>query len=679
MKAQPSRRITLVTNEIRGFTPVGGLGTATTFLALALARLGHRVEILYFGRHSVASMDRYWTDFYERAGVRVRCAPQGEKRVEPFHFRRMRSVEVALRTDPPDAVIVQDLGAPAYAALRLRHLGLAFEDTLFVVLCHGTRRWVTDMSRQVGAKSVRDLLSVSVLEQASLELADVVVSPSAYLIEWMREQGWRLPDRTLAIPYLTRSAATGEPPPKVAAPADDGGRVRRLAFFGRLEEKKGVEVFVTALNALDPRRLEGLELEFVGKPTPTWTADRVRALLAEPARQSLGRISFESDLDQREAFARLRQPETLTVIPSLGDNSPNTVYECLELGIPFIASRAGGIPELVAPEDRARVLFEPTAEGLEDALRRVLSEPDAWQPARPAFDAATSLERWAGILATPARKPVTRAAQSPVDVVVVARESGHALSRCLAALKRQRYEEFRVVLALAGPAVEPPAGLDGVSGFVRSEQASVEAAREAGLRAAVSPWIVFLDEGDVPADEFLETLVRAQAASGADVVSCALHLAGEGTERTEHFFAGEPGALGLLANDYGTVALLRRSLLDDLTGASPAADPDWPLLAHLSAAGASIVSVPTPLVARASPPGTLQQHPADALLVAEQFERALPDELRVLARLAAGLAADARPAAVPTGTLPRALHIVRAEGGLALGRRVLRRLPWRRR
>ena len=26
---------------------------------------------------------------------------------------------------------------------------------------------------------------------------------------------------------------------------------------------------------------------------------------------------------------------------------------------------------------------------------------------------------------------------------------------------------------------------------------------------------------------------------------------------------------------------------------------------------------------------------------------------------------------------PRALHIVRAEGGLALGRRVLRRLPWR--
>ena len=351
MKAQPSRRITLVTNEIRGFTPVGGLGTATTFLALALARLGHRVEILYFGRHSVASMDRYWTDFYERAGVRVRCAPQGEERAEPFHFRRMRSVEVALRADPPDAVIVQDLGAPAYAALRLRHLGLAFEDTLFVVLCHGTRRWVTDMSRQVGAKSVRDLLSVSMLEQASLELADVVVSPSAYLIEWMREQGWRLPDRTLAIPYLTRSAATGEPPPKVAAPADtaavsDGSRSSGGSRRRRVSRSSS------------PR---STRLTRGGSKGWSWNSSASRLRRGLPIasahswrslRDSRWAASPSTDLDQREALARLRQPETLTVIPSLGDNSPNTVYECLELGIPFMreaepaASRSWSRPRI---------------------------------------------------------------------------------------------------------------------------------------------------------------------------------------------------------------------------------------------------------------------------------------------------------------------------------------------
>ena len=122
------------------------------------------------------------------------------------------------------------------------------------------------------------------------------------------------------------------------------------------------------------------------------------------------------------------------------------------------------------------------------------------------------------------------------------------------------------MLALAGPASSPADSTECQRRTLRA--ASVEAAREAGLEAAVPPGSSSSTRRTCPRP-ILETLVRAQAASGADVVSCALHLAGEGTERTEHFFAGEPGALGLLANGYGTVALLRRSLLDDLTGPRP--------------------------------------------------------------------------------------------------------------
>ncbi len=53
------------------------------------------------------------------------------------------------------------------------------------------------------------------------------------------------------------------------------------------------------------------------------------------------------------------------------------MYECLEAEIPFLASAAGGIGELVAEDDRARVLFEPTAEGVAAALRRVLADKEA--------------------------------------------------------------------------------------------------------------------------------------------------------------------------------------------------------------------------------------------------------------------------------------------------------------
>jgi hypothetical protein len=261
-----------------------------------------------------------------------------------------------------------------------------------------------------------------------------------------------------------------------------------------------------------------------------------------------------------------------------------------------------------------------------------------------------------------------------VDVVVVYRQSHDALGRCLAALAEQTHRERSVTVAAIG--TDLPAD-DLEAPVVRTERRSVEAAREAGLGVGTAPWVVFLDEEDVPEPDLLETLVRAQAASGADVVSCGLHLADGAGGRREYFFTGEPGAVGLLGNGYGAVALLRRSLLGKLAGPWPAADADWPLLARLSLAGAAVVSVPAPLLTRADRPGTLEHHPADALLVAQHCERALPDVVRTLARLAAGLAAESRPSSPPTRLVPRALHIVRAEGGLGLARHALRRLSRR--
>src|SRR5262249_30314795 len=147
----------------------------------------------------------------------------------------------------------------------------------------------------------------------------------------------------------------------------------------------------------------------------------------------------------------------------------------------------------------------------------------------------------------------------------------------------------------------------------------------------------FLDDKDVPDDELVRILLRAQVASGADVVTCGLRL-----PAGVHFFTGEPGGLGVLGNDYGTVALVRRSLLTDVTAARPAEhDPDWPLMARLATSGARIISIPRPLVATAARPGSLEEHPANALLVVQELERALPDAAASLARLAAGLAAEA--------------------------------------
>src|SRR5204863_253051 len=118
--------------------------------------------------------------------------------------------------------------------------------------------------------------AVTNLERASIELADGVVSPSGYLVDWMRSEGWELPAATHVIPYLTRPLATGEPQPRTA-PSD--GRAQRLVFFGRLEERKGIQPFIAGINALPSRLLDGVEVEFLGRPTAAWRPDRIRSLL----------------------------------------------------------------------------------------------------------------------------------------------------------------------------------------------------------------------------------------------------------------------------------------------------------------------------------------------------------------------------------------------------------------
>jgi glycosyltransferase involved in cell wall biosynthesis len=174
--------------------------------------------------------------------------------------------------------------------------------------------------------------------------------------------------------------------------------VERLAFFGRLEERKGLKQFAAGLNQLDPELLRDIELEFLGRATPTWPPERIESLLSDDVRAAVRRITFETNADQPEALARLSRPGTLVVMPSLGETFSNAVYECLERRIPFVSSNAGAPPELIAKEDRERVLFEPTAEGVALALRRTLAGGEALRPAELAFDPRDAFGAWAEVI-----------------------------------------------------------------------------------------------------------------------------------------------------------------------------------------------------------------------------------------------------------------------------------------
>jgi O-antigen biosynthesis protein len=592
-----SRRITIVASELLGRAGTGGAGTADSLLAVGLGRHGHHVDFLIASGRDIGPLSPAWVRTYESAGVNLRVL-EPRPGVRPPYLAPPFEVFEALRESPPDVVVVDDWRGLGHAALRARQSGRALNETAFVVYCHGPGRVLTAFAEKV--PDTLDRFGEQMAERASIELADGVVSPSRWLLDWMRGHDWPVPESARVIQYLRESTVMGEPPVRAA----DGAAIRRLAFFGQLREGKGIRIFLAGLSKLDPKLLDGVELLFLGSESKRWPRDRIIGALPN------GSVRVETTLEREQALEELRQPGTLAVIPSLLDNSPNTVAECVEYRIPFIATATGGIPELVAEADRARVLCRPTADDLAASLERVLTN-GSFAPAAPARDAGEALEAWLEL----------------VDVVIPA-PAPHGRPATQVAVVAGGQESERRAQRLASQ-----------TGSVDVEVIG-DTSRRSGVERTEAEWILFLDDDDQPMDELLDVLVAAQAASGADVVTTAVRPADdpEGLQ----LFLGNPGPLGLVENQYGVLGLVRASLTVAELPANGAVDPDWTLFARLALAGARIVAVPELLSTHHGRPGGVGDVPGDGLVVLETFEErggaAIADLPQFAATLAASLA-----------------------------------------
>jgi len=633
------RRVTVVASEVLGVPGSGGPGTADSLLALALARHGHEVRLLIAPGRKMDVPAHVWAQRYRDTGVTLHPI-DGDTRVRPAFLGPIYAVFEELLLDPPDVVVADDWRGLGYAALRARQLGSGLQSTAFVVYCHGPARVLAEAARKVPDTLAR--FGEEVAERACLALADAVVSPSAWLLEWMRRHDWPVPESAQVVQYLWQSVALGESSLQ-AEPAP----VNRLAFFGQLREGKGLALYTRALRELDPALLEGRELLFLGRETPRWTTSRISEALG-PVSGSVAAVRFETQLDRSGALSELLRPGTLAVMPSLVENSPLAVSECIEHAVPFLAARVGGVPDLVAPDDRDRVLCEPAVADVAAALTRALDSSEPFAPARPARSPEDSLRSWLELIegVTPREALPAKRLRSVSVVAIdeVAAPRAHGLARATSTVEA-----------------------DVVEATSRSD----------GLARATADWVLFLDADDDPDSGLLDELAAAQAASGADIVTAAVRPADD--LDTVQLFLGDPGALGLVENHYGVVALVRRELLTgrDLADGS---DPDWPLLARLVLEGARVVSIPRPLSTLTGRPGSVAHVPGEGLSVLELFEGADPARLADLPQLAATVAAAFEKRAAHTqpdvraaGVLRRGLRVLRSEGISGVTRRARRR------
>jgi glycosyltransferase involved in cell wall biosynthesis len=137
-----------------------------------------------------------------------------------------------------------------------------------------------------------------------------------------------------------------------------------VLFLGHLSEAKGALDLLRAFQAR-PEQLAGVELALVGDGADS---ERCRALA-----RSLGvNVRFPGAQPHGLVPTWLAACDVLA-LPSWNEGMPNVVVEALACGRPVVATRVGGIPELVRP-DVGALVAPRDPEALADALQRVLRQ-----------------------------------------------------------------------------------------------------------------------------------------------------------------------------------------------------------------------------------------------------------------------------------------------------------------
>ncbi len=149
------------------------------------------------------------------------------------------------------------------------------------------------------------------------------------------------------------------PSPREAPPA-----VPTFAFLGRLSEEKGVACLVAASSKIG-----------VARVVIAGTGPMLEPMKAHAAARGLP-VEFPGWVAGAQKQALL-SGATALVVPSLGyEGFPLTVLDAYAAGVPVIAPRHGGFPDLVQ-DGETGLLFSPgDPEDLAACMRRLASEPE---------------------------------------------------------------------------------------------------------------------------------------------------------------------------------------------------------------------------------------------------------------------------------------------------------------
>ncbi|MGW1212446.1 glycosyltransferase family 4 protein [Streptomyces sp. NPDC002499] len=321
------------------------------------------VQVLGGGNAGSSAHVRALASGLAARGVRVTvCAPVEADHTYDFTGAGAEHVHVPRSSDPASVAALREACRDAdlvhahglHASFRAV-LALSGRRTPLVVTWH-------DRAYAAGARA--HLLRL--LERRVVKAATVVLGTTSDLVDRARRTGAR----------DARLAAVSLPGPRHSAEQDDPDRLRAkvraelgaigrplLMAVGSLERHRGYDTLLDAARGWS--RLDPVPLVAVAGEGPLRAELQRRIEDEELPVRLVGR---------RDDVSELLAAADLVLLPSSREARSVLAQEALHARVPLVATRVGGIPELVG--DAAELVPADNAKALADAVVRLLSDPE---------------------------------------------------------------------------------------------------------------------------------------------------------------------------------------------------------------------------------------------------------------------------------------------------------------
>lgn len=620
-------KVCFVTQELSGIIGSGGIGACVSGLIQVLADAGHIVTVIFTNsltaeHHSFAEEAKVLA----KIGVSLRRIAPLRTSNEDFHLALSYSIYEELKSAEFDVVHFHDwLGLGYYACVSKRS-GVHFKDTLLITHAHGPSAW-TRLGNEDHRLSL-EALELDQMEKFQIEYSDLIISPSNYMLKWLSENGFKFENGIFKHWVLNL-----EPSP--APRSERVSNFEELVFFGRHERRKGFEIFVDAI-ARDPEVYAQFKtVTFIGRfdkiDYENTVAYALRRLKAFPAK-----LKFIGNFDQNKAISYIKQANALCVIPSLEENSPCVIGECLAKAVPFLSTDVGGIHELLSKSHHKKILFNPSASALTEKIASVLRHGTITP--RASYNVTLVVKDWLrfhsyGELLRYQKKSVNlklsrnskyNAREQPfISVCVVHHNRTEFLKRQLLAIKNQTYNNYEVIVVDDGSSEVEVASFDKMAlseefrewKFIKQTNRYLGAARNTAAKAAVGEYLLFMDDDNVAMSHQLEIFAKTAIATQWDVITSMCYHFDDGADfvknkKINYFPMISPGEVGFFRNRFGDAnALIKRESFEAVGGFTEVRNvgvEDWELFIIMQGRGFKLGLVPEPLFYyRASSEGML--------------------------------------------------------------------------